>query len=67
VTYGRKKIAYATFGMPQTADARIQLMNWKNVQVLKVFTALPIHAQLNTKYCQMHEVEFDFYTIKYVQ
>lgn len=62
-----KKTAYATVRMPQTADARIQLMNWKSAQVFKIFTELPIHAQLNTKYCKMHEVEFDFYTTKCVQ
>jgi hypothetical protein len=42
-------------------------MNWKNVQVLKIFTELQIHAQFNTKYCKMHEVEFDFHIVKYVQ
>jgi hypothetical protein len=42
-------------------------MSQKNVQILKkIFMELPIHAQLNTKYCQMREVGFDFYIIKYV-
>jgi hypothetical protein len=34
---------------------------------MKIFMEHPIHAQLNTKYCQMREVKFDFHTIKYVQ
>jgi hypothetical protein len=63
----QEKIACATFRMPQTADAWRKLMNWKNVKVLKIFTELPIHAQLNTKYRKILEVEFDIYIKKYVQ
>lgn len=39
----------------------------EDIQILqKVFMELPIHALLNTKYCQMRQVELDFYAIQYV-
>jgi hypothetical protein len=54
--------------MQQNSDTAKEPMNQKNSQILKkIFIELPIHAQLNTKYCQMREEEFDFYTIKYVR
>jgi hypothetical protein len=53
--------------MQQNSDTGKDPMSKKNIQIPKKnFMELPIHAQLNTKYCQMREVEFDFYTIKYV-
>lgn len=53
--------------MQQNSDTGKEPMNQNNIQILKkVFMELPIHAQLNTKYCQMREEELDFYTIKYV-
>jgi hypothetical protein len=53
--------------MQQNSDRGKEPMSQKNIQILKkIFMGLPIHAQLNTKYCQMREAEFDFYTIKYI-